>query len=154
MDKHKIILITGENDFFGQTRKAWVSLNTLKLIENFKNQGYQVEKYHYHELVNQKKSIENSIIFYSFSQKDNVRNYLTNLILYLHNSGNLFIPSLDLLKCHEDKGYQELYKKKLGIPSLKAIYVSGQDELENYDIKFTVQQIEKLYEEVFIETIY
>ncbi len=138
MKRNNIILITGNRNFYGQTRKAWVPMNPDKIKTAFEKSGFTVDKFCYHELVNKHEPITNSIILYSFSQKANVREYVKDLIRYLDDGANLLIPNYDLLKCHENKGYQELYKKKIGLDSLNAIYLSRREEISEYDITYPV----------------
>ncbi|UCE04868.1 MAG: hypothetical protein JSW07_14750, partial [bacterium] len=120
MNINRIILLTGNNNFFGQTRKPWVSMNVEKLQGIIRDHGFEVERYSFHEIVNRTEIVKNSIIFYTFSQKENRREYIKDVIHYLGNSGNILIPSYDLLLCHENKGYQELYKKRINLTSLKS----------------------------------
>jgi glutathione synthase/RimK-type ligase-like ATP-grasp enzyme len=136
--KKQIVLITGNKNFFGQTRKPWTSIDTAKMIGSLNDSGYKVDVYEYSDLVNKGQAITNSIIFYSFSQKDNVRFYMNDLIHFLDNGSNWIIPSYQLLKCHENKGYQELYKKELGIDSLQCQYYSSSSELQIEKISFPV----------------
>jgi glutathione synthase/RimK-type ligase-like ATP-grasp enzyme len=131
----KLIVLTDDN-FFGQTRKPWVSLDTDKLVEIIQENGFEVQRYSFHEVANTLDTISDSIIFYSFSQKENLRKYIRDIISYLDNGSNILIPSFDLLKCHENKGYQELYKKKIGLQSLNGYYFSSLKELDGYELRF------------------
>ncbi|MBN1948933.1 MAG: hypothetical protein JW784_04245, partial [Candidatus Cloacimonetes bacterium] len=49
--------------------------------------------------------------------------YLYDVLLAMKENNNVLIPGLDLLRCHENKGYQEILKRQLGIPSLKSWYL-------------------------------
>jgi glutathione synthase/RimK-type ligase-like ATP-grasp enzyme len=138
LDKQKIYILTGNNFFFGQTRKPWVSMNVDKIINVIKNNDFPVEKYTFHEIVNGKKTIENGIVFYTFSQKLNSRNYIKDVVRFLDSNNNILIPSYDLLLCHENKGYQELFKKRLNLDSLKYFYFSNINELSGYEINFPI----------------
>ena len=40
----ELYLIVGYNDFFGQTRKPWVSIDTSRLVYELENLGYIVHK--------------------------------------------------------------------------------------------------------------
>ena len=131
----QIIVLTNINDFFGQTRKPWVSIDTELFIKTLKKSGYQVHNYTFDEVLNNDKNIENSFVIYTFSQKFHSRQYINDVILHLSKK-NIVIPSLDMLKCHENKGYQELYKKELDIKSLKAYYFSNPAYIKKYDIEF------------------
>lgn len=132
----KIVLITGNKGFFGQTRKAWNSMDAALIKARLDECNYEICEYTHHEVANLKTPIENAIIFYSFSQKSNIRAFLKDLIRYLDNGTNFIIPSYDLLKCHEDKGYQELYKKRLCIVGLRGYYFTCFDDLFDYSLDF------------------
>ncbi|MBN2354928.1 hypothetical protein JXO59_02385, partial [candidate division KSB1 bacterium] len=136
MKKKHIVLLSGLDDFFGQRRRPWVSMNVGRMIEYAQKEGFTLDKYHYHEIVNNSSEIKDSIIFYSFSQKGNYRDYILDLIHHLDDHGNIVLPPFAMLMCHEDKGYQELYKRKLGIESLKAWYFSSRKEMAGYTFTF------------------
>ena len=135
MDK-RIIILTGYERFFGQTRKPWVGMNLDRLSQLLREGGYDVEEYEFHQLANQDIRIQDSIILYSFSQRSQLRRYIRDIIWGLQNSSNLLIPSLDLLHCHENKGFQELYKQRLGIDTLGGYYFSSSRELRDYELNF------------------
>jgi len=138
MKYEKIILLTGNNNFFGQTRKPWVSMDVDKLEHSLCDQGFDVERYCFHEILNQNHGIRNSIIFYTFSQKLNRRDYIKDLVRFLDNGSNRIIPSYDLLLCHENKGFQELFKKSINLPSLTSYYFNSIDEIADYPIQFPI----------------
>lgn len=138
METNNLILLTGNDNFFGQTRKPWVSLNVEKLQNYIEQQGYQVTKYSFHELINRKERLKDSIIFYTFSQKNNRREYIKDLVHCLNNGSNFLIPSYDLLLCHENKGYQELYKQKINLTMLPSFYFSSVKEISSYQFKFPI----------------
>lgn len=135
--ENKIVILTHTDNFFGQTRKPWVSMDINKILAEFANENMSVHHYNIHEVFNKNIELRDKIIIYSFSQKENVRNYIKDIIYFLSHH-NRIIPSLDLLYCHEDKGYQELLKKRLGFDSLNALYFSSFKDLRNYDIKYPV----------------
>ena len=134
----QIALITDSNKFFGQTRKPWISIDTRKAIKFIQNRGYNVKEYTFETIVNQNKLLQNSVIIYTFHQKINRRNYLTDVIHYLDDGTNVFIPDKELLYCHENKGYQELYKKKIGYSSLKSYYFTNYADTKNYNFNFPI----------------
>jgi len=134
----KIILLTGNNNFFGQTRKPWVSMDSEKLQQLIREHGLDIEKYSFQEVINQEKLFKDSIIFYAFSQKQNRREYIKDIIRYLDDGSNILIPGYDLLLCHENKGFQELYKKRIKLNSLKSYYLTDDKDLPDYPINFPV----------------
>lgn len=134
----KIILVTGDNAFFGQARKPWASMNVATINSILENAGYEIERRAWHEMVNIEEPVHDAIIFYTFHQKANNRQYIKDMI-FLHDNGtNLILPSKELLNCHENKGYQEILKKRLGIKSLKAFYFSSIGQIANYNIEYPV----------------
>ncbi|MBW6479432.1 MAG: hypothetical protein K0B37_08400 [Bacteroidales bacterium] len=135
MQQKEILVITGKHRFFGQSRKPWVSINTDKLLGYFEENDYKVQIMDFHEAINQNHEIKDKIIIYAFSQKDNYRNYIQDIVFHLSKQ-NTVIPAYDLLKCHENKGYQELYLKSLGIQSLKTGYFSSASEVNTDDYPF------------------
>lgn len=137
--KHKpdLIILTGDNNFYGQTRKAWVSMDVQRIENRLASLGYSITRYPVQEIYNQNIALSGKTILYSFSQKENVRQYIRDLIFHLSKS-NRIIPSVDLLLCHENKGYQELYKRELELTGLKAWYFSSLEDIDAYDIPFPV----------------
>jgi len=113
-------------------------MNVNRIVDVIQENGFQVKKYTFHEIVNQKQTIENGIVFYTFSQKLNRRNYIKDVARYLDSNNNLLIPSYDLLMCHENKGYQELFKKNHALLSLKSFYFSSINELSQHEITFPI----------------
>jgi glutathione synthase/RimK-type ligase-like ATP-grasp enzyme len=135
MKNKQIIILTEKNDFFGQTRKPWVSIDTKLFLETFKKKGFDIQKLTFDNVANQASEISNCIIIYTFSQKIFVRQYIKDVIFILEKK-NLVIPSYELLKCHENKGFQELLKKYIGINSLQAYYFDDFDLLKTYQLNY------------------
>jgi glutathione synthase/RimK-type ligase-like ATP-grasp enzyme len=90
----------------------------------------------FHDVINRKNKIENAIIIYSFSQKPEYRAYIVDVMYYLLKLNNIIIPGYELLKCHENKGFQELYSRLLGVNHLPTYYFSDSAELTNYTFEF------------------
>jgi len=137
MSRKHLILITGDKRFYGQTRKAWVPMDVSLIKERLSEQGFEVTLYTIQEMCNKMINPVNKTILYSFSQKENVRQYTRDILTFLSRN-NRIIPSLDLLYCHENKGYQELYKKERGLTGLKAWYFSSLQDIDAYDIPYPI----------------
>lgn len=132
----KIVIVTGYDKFFGQSRKPWVSINTDLFIDELKRRGYEVISYEFYLIANNLVKLKNMTILYSFSQKYNLRFLIKDTIRYLEKEGNTLIPDYNLLYCHENKGYQEYYKRQLGITKPSALYFSSKREMCHLDIEF------------------
>jgi hypothetical protein len=134
----KLIVLTGYDNFFGQARKPWVSIDTKLMIQVIREKGLVVQELPFHRIMNSEIEIRDSIVFYTFSQRENLHSYIKDVINYLSKNENILIPTLDLLYCYENKGYQESIKKNLGIESLKVLSFSSKRELAEYNIDFPV----------------
>ncbi len=133
----KLILVTASGQFFGQARKPWVSIDTAKLIRNLQERGFEVELLEFHQLAAQAHTLRNEVIFYTYSQLDYLRGYIKDIMLVVSRA-NRIIPSLELLLCHENKGFAELYKRSLGLSEPQAWYLSHSRELAGLQIHYPV----------------
>lgn len=129
-------IITGYDNFIGQTRKPWVSIDTDMFLAELQNQGVSPKLYQMHQLINGLETLRDSVIFYTFSHRANLRSYFHDGLIWLESMGNKLIPSIDLFLCHENKGWQELYKHKKGYDGLKCFYFSSKRELDAVDLKY------------------
>jgi len=75
--------------------------------------------------LSKKRDINDSIIFTLSSQKPYHKRYLDDVIEVLSLKNNTLIPSKSILRCHDNKGYQEYYKEFVGISSLKGYYFNN-----------------------------
>lgn len=132
----ELYVLTGYDGFIGQTRKPWVSIDTKAFITELEDSGIKVHQHEFHELVNGQLEIRNSLIFYSFSHRLNLQHYIRDCLLHLLALGNTLIPSFELFSCHENKGWQELLKRQLGIKSLECQYFSSTRELKGAKLGF------------------
>lgn len=138
MRKKRFVLLTGNRGFFGQTRKPWVSMDVAKMARVFEAEGLKSEVMPFHAVANGVADVRDAVVFYAFSQKPNLRQYIIDTVRHLDDGTNLLVPRYDLLLCHENKGYQELLKRRLGIESLTSFYFSSADDLSGYPVPFPV----------------
>lgn len=137
MNNLELVVLTSRKKFFGQTRKPWSSLDVDKMIGMFEARGYKVTLYEFHQLINSGIQLKNKTIFYAFSQKENYRQYIRD-IMYSLSKDNRIIPSYDFLMCHENKGYQEIFKKHIGFEGLRGEYYTSANELDPDSIKYPI----------------
>ncbi len=133
-----IHILTGYDRFFGQTRKPWISMNVDLLTKHLNNAGVHTSVYEFSDIVNGSVRLTDTQVFYTFSQRENLRRYIIDAMADLQERGNRIIPSYDLLRCHENKGYQLLFAERHGIKDLWEIYCSSSREVRKYDIKYPV----------------
>lgn len=133
-----LVILTGYDGFFGQTRKPWISMDTARICELLSSKGILVKTYEFSQVVNAPVDIQDSFVFYSFSQRENLRRYIYDVLSDLDKAKNTIIPSLDLLHCHENKGYQLLFAKRMGFSDLWSAYCSSKRELKHLKISYPV----------------
>lgn len=133
----EILILTWPGGFFGQARKPWDSLDTDKLISNLRQMNHTVEVAEISRLGENAWALQHKSIFYSFSQKAHNRAYLKDLMQIL-NRQNTLIPSLEMLLCHENKGYAAWHTASLGIPSPRTLYLADVADLEDMDIEYPI----------------
>ncbi|MCB5253179.1 MAG: hypothetical protein RBR69_06655 [Candidatus Cloacimonadaceae bacterium] len=132
----ELYVLTCYDGFIGQTRKPWVSIDTKAFITELQNSGIKVHQHEFHEVINGRLDIRDSLVFYSFSHRLSLQHYIRDCLMHLKALGNTLIPSFELFCCHENKGWQELLKRQLGIRSLDNHYFSSIRELSGYELNF------------------
>ncbi|MCU0612307.1 MAG: hypothetical protein MUE60_11030 [Candidatus Eisenbacteria bacterium] len=131
-----LVVLTEEGGFFGQTRRPWVSLDIGTLCRHVERAGREVRRFTFQDVATRAVDIHDSAVFYAFSQKENTRRYITDVVWHLAHGSNLLIPSFDLLMCHENKGYQELFRRQRGLPGLRSAYVVDSRQAAGLDMSF------------------
>ncbi len=131
-----VYFVIGNNRFFGQGRKPWDPID-MSIVERILNEhSIKCILKSYHEIINGEPIDKSIPVIYSFSQREEVREYIKDMVAYLTSEGYNVIPSSELLYCHENKGFQELVKKKYDIRDLKAYYFCEIEEIEHYNLKY------------------
>ena len=132
----ELYILTGYDGFIGQTRKPWMSIDTKAFITELQDSGIKVHQHEFHEVINGDLQITDSLVFYSFSHRLNLQHYIRDCLMHLQALGNTLIPSFELFSCHENKGWQELLKRQLGIKSLEYQCFSSIREINKAELKF------------------
>ena len=117
--KKDILLVTDYNDLYRQDiyRSQGIDISTFRQV--LENNGYSVTQISYDKLLNDSDEHQwnGYYIVYTSSENIEYKEYIKDIIYEL-GKNNILIPRYDLLMCHEDKLYQEVLKKSLGIKSL------------------------------------
>ncbi|MHA5067736.1 ATP-grasp domain-containing protein [Cetobacterium somerae] len=139
----KILILTDYRNSFRREEKSYYSLSLNKMREVFIKNSYEVEVLSYIDIINLGlENIENQNIVYTSSADDNYKKYIDDIVFYLKDKNKIF-PKYELLKCQENKGFQELYKLKQGIKSLKYYYLCNLKDLNKVENKLTYPIIMK-----------
>lgn len=113
MKNNKIYFLT-YNNVFSQHLKPWSSLNVDDLISNLNSLGYKSESIDYSDSL-MLDSIKGAIFVTSSSQNLVRKRYIEDVCHELVMRGARIIPSIDMLKAHENKGFQVFLSQRLGL---------------------------------------
>ena len=118
-----IYLLTLPNGSFGSAGQSWKQLD----LEKIKSQlDYDVTI----KTILDIQSLDfqpNDIIIYTSSENEIIRTYLKNNLFHL-SCNTYLIPSYELLMAHEDKGFQEVIKRRKDFGDLKGQYFFDIDD--------------------------
>ena len=129
-------------DFLGFLRRAEyrcssLNLGTITKILNRNHLSYKVMSFQ--DMIEAAHLPENHTIWYTGSDATSYRNYIEDILLVLRKK-NTLVPDFELFRAHENKGFQELLRKKLDLPRLTSHYFGTVEELEKLEgrIQFPV----------------
>lgn len=134
-DRKDILILTDYRGLYRQgiNRNLGIDLDKVKKI--FEMNGYTVCINNYDQIVNEVgiQNVSDKIIFYTSSQSEVYRSYIDDIIYELGKK-NILVPKYDMLKCHENKNYEEIYLKEKEIASLRSyVFAAYKDVLEYAD---------------------
>lgn len=119
----KIYIATLPNGFFGSSGQSWKSIDVKKLASLL---NYKTEIITINDLM--KIDFEKTdIVVYTSSDEKNIRFYLQDIMYFVSKKCNI-VPSYELLMSHENKGFQQLLRDKLGIGNLAGNYFFDLDD--------------------------
>lgn len=129
----EIVLATCRGRFFGQGMKAWKSMDVDRLKECFHRHGLRCIEATLEEIACRPEIVAGHSVVYSSSQKPGYKQFVEDIAWLMHASGGTLIPSWEMLRAHENKGFQEVLRKTRGLDSLNAMYTTGTRALESWN---------------------
>jgi glutathione synthase/RimK-type ligase-like ATP-grasp enzyme len=135
--RRRINIILDHNSFLGQELFPWASLDVGEISTWFRENGIEVNIQTLQSL-QENKLPEDQVLWFTSSQKPDYKLYIEDLIFSLNGMNNYLIPSRDILKAHDNKGFQELLKSNLNINDLKSRYYGSIDEVNFEEINYPV----------------
>jgi len=136
----EIIIAPIHQTFF--SGKIWMGLDIEKIKQDLigLNAEYKVQIIDFSIIANNYSIIpQNAIFFYTASYSEKYQQYIKDIILDLTISRPdvVLLPNLDQLFSFENKGYQELVKRRLNIENVKGKYFGDIDDYHNHEQKTT-----------------
>ncbi|KRU22852.1 hypothetical protein AS194_06785 [Psychrobacter piscatorii] len=108
-----VFLFTLPDGSFGSAGQSWKILDLKKLVSKLE---FEVVIKNINEIGTTSFN-DNDILIYTSSENKEIRTFLKNNLFYLKDKIRL-IPSYDILMAHEDKSFQEVWKKKEGFGNI------------------------------------
>lgn len=122
--ERKIVIVTHPNGFFGRADYGWKSLNVQFITEALGCLG-RVEVVPIDEL-DQYPLSSFDVVIYGSSDESSLRQYYKDVLFWVNKKARL-VPAIEFLMAHENKGFQELHKRELGVLSLGGRYFFDPD---------------------------
>jgi len=139
MIKKKILILVDYLRYFRRERYkcSSIDLETIATIFNKNRLNFEISSFQ--EIIEAPQKPEDNIIWYSSSDLISYKNYIEDILLYL-NDRNTLIPPFDFFRAHENKGFQELLRRKFELPVLESHYFGTVEDLLNIvnDIEYPV----------------
>ncbi|MGI1804681.1 hypothetical protein ACRPK8_03005 [Exiguobacterium sp. TDN 0502] len=132
-----VIILRDYRGFVRQGEFYVSSLNIEKIKLVLESKGFKVQLLYFDEIINDIENIKEKIVLYSSSENSEYKAYIDD-ILYILSRKNTLIPSYEMFKAHENKGFQELLKKQKNIKSLDFKYFSVLEDVlsDNLNIEY------------------
>lgn len=125
---HKIYFVTLPNGYFGSAGQSWLSLNIGNISSEIKKLGLEVYNTSIDRILSDYDLKSEDIVIYTSSENKVTRQYVKD-IMYLVSKKSNIVPNYDLLMAHENKGFQELYRKEKEFGNLQGFYHPDHEHL-------------------------
>lgn len=133
--KQTVYFVTLPNGYFGSAPQSWMTLDIEKISKAIKDQNFTVIQTTIDKIINFDLQ-PSDIVIYTSSDEENIRNYIKD-IMYFINQKCTIIPPYEILLAHENKGYQELYRRTHKFGNLEGGYLFDLEQIpENFPLVY------------------
>lgn len=122
-----IYFVTLPNGYFGSAPQSWMSLNVEKISKAICSYGFKIVETSIDKIIDCELK-ERDIVIYTSSDEENIRNYIKDVMFFINKKCQI-IPPYEILLAHENKGYQELYRKTYNFGNLEGGYLFDLDQI-------------------------
>ena len=124
----KFLILVDYLRYFRREKYICSSLNLDTISSILMKHEFNLEIKSFQEIIEATQKPKNYIIWYASSDLTSYKNYIEDILLYL-NDDNILIPHFDFFRAHENKGFQELLRRKYDLPVLESHYFGTIEEL-------------------------
>jgi hypothetical protein len=118
----KLYFVVDEGRYFAQQKFPWQSMDCDALVNRLSS-FYDVQEVTLKWLYDNFRSVSDSIVLYSSSQRGEHKQFIADLMIILAER-NVLIPSYESLLAHDNKGFQTLLASKYKLNYVEAVYYS------------------------------
>lgn len=131
----KVYFVTLPDGYFGSAVRSWKTFKIDDISKKLKESDYKVFEVTIDKILELDLKQEDFLVYTSSDEK-NIRKYIQDVLYFVQHKVNL-VPSYDVLMAHENKGFQELFRKQNKFGGLKGSYHFDKDLLpRNYPFVF------------------
>ncbi len=124
-----LLLLTDYRGALRQRQQIYESLDVDRLCRHLAQHGIQARTTRFEDLANGAQQPRDQVIHYTSSQDEGYRGFVDDVLFFLHLHNRL-VPRYELFRAHENKGFQELLKRELGMEGLPARYLGNEKGLD------------------------
>lgn len=132
----KLYIATLPNGYFGSAPNSWDTLDLKLLSEPFRSDNFDIEYISITDILYVDFNKSDILIYTSFEHEE-VRQYLKDVLYYVKDKC-LLVPKYEILLAHENKGFQEVMRKDIGINVLAGKYIFDIEHM-NYSTPFVLK---------------
>jgi glutathione synthase/RimK-type ligase-like ATP-grasp enzyme len=126
----EVFLVTHSLNGIPQKLHETESLNLVYIEEKLVCAGHKVLVMDHAALIAKApEAIYERVIWYASTQYPEYFQYVEDCLLYAEACGGILVPTFSLFRCHENKFFQELLKKKLKLDQPKAKLIGTLEDL-------------------------
>ncbi len=137
-----LLLLTDYRGALRQRQQTWQSLDLEKLTSLLHEGGLRVARKTFEQIANAGHLPQGRLIHYTSTQDPGYRRFLDDILFELSRD-NTLVPRYEIFRAHENKGYQELLRSRLGLPEPAACYLGNLKGAEPYFEQMVFPQVLK-----------
>ena len=138
----ELVLLTDYRGALRQRQQIWQSLDVEKLRALLRDRGIATEVHRFEDIAAGAVTLEGRAIHYTSTQDAGYRPFVDDILFHLAPR-NTLVPRYEIFRAHENKGFQELLRRRLDLPALPAVYFGNEKGLDGFAENFTYPLVYK-----------
>ncbi len=127
--EHTLVLLTDYRGALRQRQQVYESLDLDRLTAELKAGGWDVRLTRYEDAARDLDALTGAVIHYTSTQEPGYRTFLDDVLYDLSRTSTL-VPRYEIFRAHENKGYQELLRRRLDLGQPYGRYLGNERGLD------------------------